>query len=759
MLKSMLLVLVLLCTGARATPIQISDEFHSRDIGGAVEAYEDVSGKLTITDIVNSSDIRGSFASLTTEVPNFGYTDSGVWARINLNSTRRSAYSGYVGPVYLRFGYAQTDYVALWCFDANKRAVIHQRAGDHVPRAEWPLSYREPVFVIPGDARICYLNVKSTSAVQLPLTLYSEKEFNRYFVLDTALQAMYLGALIALAVYNLLIAVSSRSKAYFSYTAFLVSYGFFQVAYNGIGYALVWRDMSGFADKILPFLILMIGFTSCIFTSLLLNLKKNAPRFYKLGIALLCVIVCLFVLTVVAKYHTALMSTFVYSPIWAFFLLGSGCYLAIKGSRVAKIYISAWWMFVMGALVIIASRLDWLPINLFTNNIAQVASVVEFLLLSFALSDRINTTQVMLLGAQKNIADTLRGAAQQLETQVQERTKNLTDAMEELKSTQTQLIQAEKLAALGLLVSNVAHELNSPIASIVSSGSTVATSVNELMEALPIITEQLQDHHRQSLFALITLARTAKAFVPKEERAHTRQVTAKLTELGIEGAMRKARLIVRLNAQNELERFIPLLQSRDSDFVLNLAAGVGDILGGTNNINSAVERVNRIVFALKELAGTERVITMEVTRLHVTVEKAITAYKHLMKDVNVVFNRQEIETIQCDPEAMQQIWTHLIVNGLHAMGYKGTLTIDLSCVDNQAKVSVSDQGVGMTPELQERMFDAFYTTKTSGEGGGMGLAIVKKVVEQHRGRIVVESQLGVGSTFTVYLPYCPAPGT
>lgn len=750
----MLFALTLLCASVlHALPIQISDEFSSREIGGEVEAYEDTTGNATLTDIINNSEIRGDFASLKTEVPNYGYTNSSVWARINLNSTRRSSYNGYVKPLYLRFGYAQTDRIAIWCFDAYKRAVTHQRAGDHVPRAEWPMSYREPVFVIAGESRVCYLNVKSTSAVQLPLTLYSEKEFNRHFVLDTALQSMYLGALLALAVYNLLIAVSSRSKAYFSYTAFLVSYGVFQIAYNGIGYSLVWQDMFGFADKILPFMILMIGVTSCVFTSLLLNLKTNAPKFYKLGIVLLCVIACLVLLTIFAEYKTALLSTFVYSPIWAFFLLGSGCYLAFKGLRVAKIYISAWWMFVTGALIIIASRLDYLPINLFTNNIAQLASVVEFLLLSFALSDRINTIQTELLGAQKSIADNLRDASQKLETQVQERTKNLTDAMGELKSTQSQLVQAEKLAALGLLVSNVAHELNSPIASIVSSGSTVATSVNELMEALPNITNQLNPEHRQSLFALLTLARTTRAFVPKEERAHTRQVTARLTELGIDGAMRKARLIVRLNAHNELDQFIPLLQSNNSDFVLNTAAGIADILGGTKNINSAVERVNRIVFALKELAGTERTNVLEDTRLHVTIEKAIAAYKHLMKDVKVVFNRQEIETIQCDPEAMQQVWTHLIINGLHAMKYTGTLTIDLSCIDNKAKVTISDEGVGITPELQEKIFDAFYTTKTSGEGGGMGLAIVKKVVEQHGGYIEVQSVIGVGSTFTVYLPY------
>ena len=751
--RFLFLAFCLLCSYAQALPILVGSNFTSKDIGGDVEVFEDKSGVIKITGILNSQFVQSQFLSTKTDTPNFGYTDSGFWARINLNDSRRSALSGFVEPLYLRFGYAQTDYVGIWCYDLYKTEILHQKAGDHIPHYQWPISYREPVFVIPSEARTCYLNVKSSSAVQLPLTLYSEKEFNKFYVYDTALQSMYFGALIVSAIYNLLIAFSSRSKAYFSYTAFLVSYGLFQISYNGIGYALFWTDQIGFADKILPFMILMIGITSCIFTSLLLNLKKNAPRFYNLGVGLIVVIGCLVMLTLFASYSIALRSTFVYSPVWAFFLLGSGGYLAYKGSRVAKIYVSAWWMFVTGALVIIASRLDYLPVNGFTNNIAQIASVAEFLLLSFALADRINTAQADLLKAQKNIADNLRDYGQKLETEVRERTKNLTEAMEELKSTQSQLIQAEKLAALGLLVSNVAHELNSPIASIVSSGATVAFSVNELMDNLPAIVAQLQGKDRELFFDLITRPRTIKEFSPKEERALTRELTTRLNEEAVDGAMRKARLMVRLSAHQEAKKFMPLLHSKDSDFVLNVAAGVADILGGTRNINSAVGRVNRIVFALKELAGTEKRFVMERTQLYTTIEKAIASYRHLMKDVNVVFNRQEIEMIQCDPEAIQQVWIHLIINALHAMKHKGTLLIQLSCIDNEAKVSIRDEGGGMASDVREHIFDAFYTTKTSGEGGGMGLTIVKKVVEQHHGRIEVESEVGIGSTFTVYLPY------
>jgi signal transduction histidine kinase len=751
MLRAFILALML-CGSAHALPISVNNNFTSKSIGGVVEVFEDKSGEIEIADVLSSSHIQNQFASMHSETPNFGYTDSSFWARINLNDSRKSAFSAYAEPLYLKYGYAQTDYVAIWCYNDFKSEVMHQKAGDHVPRAEWSSSYREPVFVIPSDARVCYLNVKTTSAVQLSLVLYSEKEFNKFFVLDSALQAMYFGALLISAAYNLLIAFSLRSKAYFAYTVFLLTYGTFQISYNGYGYALFWTDMIGFADKILPFMILTIGVTSCTFTSLLLNLKKESPRFHRLGFALMIIIGTLAVITLFADYKIALMSTFIYSPVWAFFLLGSGCYLAYKGMRVAKIYLMGWWMFVIGTMVIICSRIGYLPVNDITTNATQIATVLEFLLFSFALSDRINTTQSDLIKAQKKIAENLKASEQELETKVEQRTKELSDTLEELQSTQTQLVQAEKLASLGLLVSNVAHELNSPIASIMSSGDSIASSVNEMVDNLPEIIRQLEGGDRELFFDLIMHPKVQRDFVPKEERQQTREVTAKLNERGIDGAMRKARLLVRLGVYKEVDKFMPLLQSKDSDFALNVAAGIGDVLSGTHNINSAVERVNRIIFALKELAGTERVMAMETTYLHVTIEKALNSYRHLMKDVKVVFNHAPIEAIQCDPEAMQQVWTHLIINALHAMKYKGTLAIDLSCIDNQARVSVKDEGTGIGLDVQAKMFDAFYTTKTSGEGGGMGLAIVKKVVEQHRGRIQVTSEIGVGTTFVVFLP-------
>lgn len=87
------------------------------------------------------------------------------------------------------------------------------------------------------------------------------------------------------------------------------------------------------------------------------------------------------------------------------------------------------------------------------------------------------------------------------------------------------------------------------------------------------------------------------------------------------------------------------------------------------------------------------------------------------------------------------------------MNHHGVLMIGLRSADNHAEIRIADFGCGIAPEIKDRIFEPFFTTLASGEGSGMGLAIVKKIVEQHQGRIDVQSEVGVGTTITVILPY------
>jgi signal transduction histidine kinase len=103
-------------------------------------------------------------------------------------------------------------------------------------------------------------------------------------------------------------------------------------------------------------------------------------------------------------------------------------------------------------------------------------------------------------------------------------------------------------------------------------------------------------------------------------------------------------------------------------------------------------------------------------------------------------------------EEIGQVWTNLIVNACQAMNFAGTLVIKANLKNSIAHISISDNGCGIPPEIGDRIFDAFYSTKKIGEGSGLGLDIAKNIVLKHNGRIYYTSEMGVGTTFHVELP-------
>jgi signal transduction histidine kinase len=116
----------------------------------------------------------------------------------------------------------------------------------------------------------------------------------------------------------------------------------------------------------------------------------------------------------------------------------------------------------------------------------------------------------------------------------------------------------------------------------------------------------------------------------------------------------------------------------------------------------------------------------------------------------------EIGPILVDAGQIQQVVINLGVNAIDAMPQGGTLTVGLARKDDHAEISVQDTGTGISPEIRERIFDAFFTTKEEGKGTGLGLSLISSIVKNHQGSIDLQSEVGKGSTFTVRLPIAGA---
>lgn len=328
-------------------------------------------------------------------------------------------------------------------------------------------------------------------------------------------------------------------------------------------------------------------------------------------------------------------------------------------------------------------------------------------------------------------------------------------ALDDLRCAQSQLIQAEKMAALGHLVTSVAHEINTPIGAVKSSGKSIADALDDTLKNMPQLFNKLDAPLRHRFIELINHAKRSNSELStREGRAMTLEVTRKLEAAHIEDARRKAGLLVKLNAKSFLEETLPLLRHAECDLILDTAQGIASIIGSTRNINTAVERVSRIVFALRAFSSADENGEMIDVNLQQSMDAVLREYQsQMLQGSKVVRQYEEIPPLWCIREDMQQVLSHLIHNALQAMGYQGTLTVGLRRLGDEAVVTVSDTGCGIAFENRDKIFDAFFTTRSSGEGCGLGLAIVKKIVDKHQGRIAFQSEPGVGTTFSIHLPY------
>lgn len=340
-----------------------------------------------------------------------------------------------------------------------------------------------------------------------------------------------------------------------------------------------------------------------------------------------------------------------------------------------------------------------------------------------------------------------------LDSAVKERTQELEQAIDELKSTQTQLIESEKLAALGQIVAGVAHEINSPLGAIKSSTEGVAESIKQTLVELPKILEALNEQSRDLFYHLMDNMGTVDMTF-KEKRVLKKQLLEQIESMGITSeARRAADMLANMGIKDGLETYRPLLMLEDNSRTLMAAYHIGDVIRSIKNINFAADRAAKVVFALKSFARFDASEKKAQANLQEGIETAITLYRNQIKhSVELRRNFVEIPDIWCWADELNQVWTNLIHNALQAMEYNGVLEVSTRQEGDHVVVSVSDNGCGMDEITKEKIFRPFFTTKRRGEGSGLGLDIVNKIVMKHNGRIEVETQKGEGSTFSIYLP-------
>ncbi len=332
--------------------------------------------------------------------------------------------------------------------------------------------------------------------------------------------------------------------------------------------------------------------------------------------------------------------------------------------------------------------------------------------------------------------------------------KELEDTLDNLKQTQKELVQSEKMAALGQLVAGIAHEINSPLAAIKSSAKNISEILNTTLLKLPNFFQNILFQYQSEFFDLLNKSLNKdETMTLKALRPYKRSLIKILRDKPqINNAEKMADMLVDMGVFKEIEFIEPILTNEHNKDILQMAYDLSGLHRSTKTIETAASRASKVVFALRNYSRFDQSNKMTLADLKEGMETVLTLYYNNLKHgIEVIRNYQAVPSFYCFPDELNQVWTNLIHNALQAMEYHGKLGIGLSKENDYACIAISDSGPGIPDDIKNKIFEPFFTTKAVGEGSGMGLGIVKKIIDKHNGKIEIDSIAGE-TTFKIFIP-------
>ena len=315
----------------------------------------------------------------------------------------------------------------------------------------------------------------------------------------------------------------------------------------------------------------------------------------------------------------------------------------------------------------ITCRKEYKEAEPFRENVQRIVmpiyhlnNLIGVIVLSTKQKIKLGDTLEVLEGVSSQLGNAINQA--ELYKKNEQMVEDLKNALKELKDTQLQLINSEKMASLGQLVAGVAHEINTPLASIKSN--------------------------------------------------------------------------------NEVAKKI-IKQIKDADTL--------ELLEEINNIDAeAIARINLLVVSLRKYVRLDEAELQEAD-INQEIDLTLELLRHETKNrIEIIRNYGEIPPVKCYPNMLNQVFTNILQNAIHAIKGKGIISIDTSFKNKKLTVKIKDNGCGI--KEPQKIFDYGYTTKEVGVGTGMGLTISQKIIEKHKGKIEVKTKINKGSEFRITIP-------
>jgi signal transduction histidine kinase len=370
----------------------------------------------------------------------------------------------------------------------------------------------------------------------------------------------------------------------------------------------------------------------------------------------------------------------------------------------------------------------------------------------------------------KNARDRLQNYTTDLEQEVQHRTADLTErnlelakTLQDFQTSQDHLIRSEKLASLGKLVASIAHEMNTPLGVIRSSTHNISTFLRDDLEQFVRILQTFDPEYYPQLLGFLNKMLHPDSSVPpmtSAERRQARQTVSQfLSDHHVSQPDQMASMLVDLGIGGpgyDWERLRTALNYKDCDRdgVVSALYHVSTSQQSLQAIESATDAAESVIQALRLYEAQETQGEFMAVDLVESLDLTLKLYENLLRRGVTIDRRYgAVPSVWGSPQELHQVWTNLIHNALQSMNCQGCLQIDLSLQGSEVVVAISNDGPPIAPDVLPHLFEPFFTTRPPGEGKGMGLTIVQRIVEKHYGHVVLtEADFPFTTRFVVTVP-------
>lgn len=367
-------------------PVILDDSIEKYPIGLNTSILEDTGNKLRFQD-VTSKTFSDRFKKSDKVSPSYGFTDSVFWIRFTLRS--KSIKHSYW---LMELDFPLMDKISLFVPNPNGE-YTEKRYGYSMPFAQRDIRHRNFVFKLDiqnGEKKTYYLRFENADRMEIPLTLWSATSFQEKNRTEQYIFGIYLGIIFVMFLYNLFLFFSIKDRTYLYYVLYILGFGFFQLTQNGLVYEYFLPEFLSKFNHYIPFATVFLLFIVIHFSQSFLNTKVNTQKINVFLSALKYTQLVLILFIPFISYPFFIQLESIMASLILIAIFTTGIIIMFKGYRPAKYFVFAWTSLIIGGIVFAFKVSAFLPNNVLTSYAMQVGSVVEVILLSLGLGDRIN---------------------------------------------------------------------------------------------------------------------------------------------------------------------------------------------------------------------------------------------------------------------------------------------------------------------------------------------------------------------------------